>query len=572
VTLCCCGCWQASLRYLPSSCPVLPGTGQLGEKLPTKDLLFDSVPPAHLWLFPFVLGSGDCLRIQVLIRVVVNELAGILLMLLIRNFDDPGAGDFEVFHRSHLLSAGLSRAACRPPSLEDREHGVLACQNQAAACFDKPAEAVCYAEKAARDKPSWRDEELKLTVFQGVARRFGASGLHFRKSASPSALHTRVRILHSRDVYKSFKYRLYPTAKQQALLDGQLAEACRLYNAALQERRDAWKMRKTSITYSQQSKQLRDIRACADLRLANYSSCQDVLRRVDKTFQSFFRRIKKGQKAGYPRFKPQSRFHSYTFPAYGNGCKLRENKKLYIMGVGELKVKLHRPVAGRIKTVTLKREGGLWYVCFGAEAPQPSPLPATGALTGIDVGVSSFAVLSDGTAIRNPRYYQTAQMRLRRVQRKVCRRKKTSNRRRKAVQQLTRVHRHIKNQRNDFHHQVARKLINQYDVIAYENLNITGLARGRLAKPITDAGWGGFLRMLSDKAAEAGREIIRVNPHGTSQRCLCGARVAKTLAVRWHYCPRCQLSVPRDQAAALEILRLGLSRREQTRLSGVCVS
>jgi putative transposase len=365
-------------------------------------------------------------------------------------------------------------------------------------------------------------------------------------------------------VRKAYKYRVYPTKKQAVLLDEQLAEACRLYNAAVQERRDAWKMRKTSLSYYQQAKQLRDIRAAGDLSLANYTSCQDVLRRVEKTFQSFFRRVKQGKIAGYPRFKSVTRFHSYTFPKYGNGCQLRQNKRLHIQGVGELKVKLHRPVAGRIKTVTLRRDCSRWYVCFNVEIDLPPPLPATGNATGIDVGIESFAVLSNGTTIKNPRYYQTAQAKLRRVQRKVCRRKKASNRRRKAVQQLTRVHHHIKNQRSDFHHQVARQLINQYDVIAYENLNIKGLVRSRLAKPIADVGWGRFLATLSDKAAEAGREIVRVNPNGTSQRCICGAPVPKTLAVRWHHCPRCQLSVPRDQAAALEILRLGLSRREVT--------
>jgi putative transposase len=365
-------------------------------------------------------------------------------------------------------------------------------------------------------------------------------------------------------VRKTYKYRLYPTAKQRALLDEQLAEACRLYNAALQERRDAWKMWKTSLTYFQQCSQLRDIRAAGDLTLANYMSCQDVLRRVERTFHAFFRRVTAGQKAGYPRFKPVTRFYSYTFPKYGNGCKLRENKKLYIMGVGELKVKLHRPLEGQIKTVTLTKSCGKWDVCFSVVMPDPSPLPTTGRVTGIDVGVASFAVLSNGTTIHNPRYYETAQAKLRRVQRKVCRRKKASNRRRKAVLHLSRVHTHIKNQRRDFHHQVARKIINQYDVIAYENLNIKGLARSRLAKPITDVGWGSFLSMLSDKAAEAGREIIRVNPHGTSQRCICGALVPKLLSDRWHHCPGCQLSVPRDQASALEILRLGLSRREVT--------
>jgi putative transposase len=357
---------------------------------------------------------------------------------------------------------------------------------------------------------------------------------------------------------------LYPTAKQRALLDEQLAEACRLYNAALQERRDAWKMRKTSITFRQQSKQLRHIRAAGDLTLPNYMSCQDVLRRVDATFQSFFRRVKAGKIAGYPRFKGVTRFHSYTFPTYGNGCKLRENKKLYIMGVGELKVKLHRPLVGKIKTVTLTKSCGKWDACFSVVMPDPSVLPQTGKVTGIDVGITSFAVLSDGTAIKNPRYYQAAQAKLRRAQRRVCRRKRTSKRRRKAVQQLARVHQHIKNQRSDFHHQIARQLINKYDVLAYENLNIKGLVRSRLAKPIADVGWGNFLTMLSDKAAEAGREIVKVNPMGTSQQCICGALVPKTLAVRWHHCPTCQLSVPRDHASALEILRLGLSHREVT--------
>jgi putative transposase len=388
--------------------------------------------------------------------------------------------------------------------------------------------------------------------------------LKFPRYCSPISLALIPLVRHAQYVRKTFKYRLHPTKKQAALLDDQLAAACRLYNAALQERRDAWKMRKTSITYYQQQNQLRDIRAAGDLTLANHMSCQDVLRRVDRTFQAFFRRVKAGQKAGYPRFKAQSRFHSLTFPKYGNGCKLRENKRLYIQGVGELKIKLHREVTGCIKTVTLKKSCGKWDVCFSVEAPLPAPLPATGNATGIDVGVASFAVLSDGTSIKNPRYYQTAQAKLRRAQRKVCRRKKASNRRRKAVTQLTRVHQHIKNQRSDFHHQVARKLINQYDVLAYENLNIKGLTRSILAKPIADVGWGRFLAILLDKAAEAGREIVRVTPHGTSQRCICGTAVPKLLSERWHHCPRCQLSVPRDHAAALEILRLGLSRREVT--------
>jgi putative transposase len=155
--------------------------------------------------------------------------------------------------------------------------------------------------------------------------------------------------------------------------------------------------------------------------LANYMSCCDVLRQVENTYQTFFRRVKAGKKVGYPRFKAQSRFHSYTFPKYGNGCKLREHNKLYIMGVGELKVKLHRPIAGEIRTVTLTKSCGKWYACFSLILPSPDPLPATGNATGIDVEIASFAVLSDGTTIKNPRYYQTAQAKLRRVQRRVSR-------------------------------------------------------------------------------------------------------------------------------------------------------
>jgi putative transposase len=348
------------------------------------------------------------------------------------------------------------------------------------------------------------------------------------------------------------------------LLDEQLAEACRLYNAAIAERRYAWNMCKTSVSCNQQAKQLKYIRAAGDLRLANYMSCLDVLRRVDRTFQAFFRRVKAGKIAGYPRFKPQSRFRSVTFPQYGNGCKLRANKRLYIMGVGEVKVKLHREVSGEIRTVTLTKSCGKWYGCFSVITPSPDPLPETGTVVGIDVGVSSFAVLSDGTAIKNPRYYEITQAKLRRVQRRISRRRKTSNRRRKTVKQLQQVHTHIKNQRSDFHHQLSRKLVNQYTVIVLEHLNIKGLVRGMLTKPIADVGWYHFLTMLSYKAAEAGREIVKVNPKGTSQRCICGAHVQKTLRDRWHYCPGCQLSVPRDHAAALEILRLGLSLREAT--------
>jgi len=207
---------------------------------------------------------------------------------------------------------------------------------------------------------------------------------------------------------KTFKYRLYPTGHQVQALDHQLGEACRLYNGALQERRDAYQYAGISLSYYDQANQLKAIRAGDGCDLANFSGSQDVLRRVDKAFQAFFRRVERGEVPGYPRFKSRFRYDSITFPSYGDGARLRDNGKLYVQGVGELKVKLHRVVVGRIKTVTIKREGGRWYVCFSVEMI-PAPDAVLYEDIGIDLGLTSFAVLSDGTVIDNPRCYRRAQ-------------------------------------------------------------------------------------------------------------------------------------------------------------------
>ena len=346
-------------------------------------------------------------------------------------------------------------------------------------------------------------------------------------------------------------------------LDGQLAEACSLYNAALQERRDAYRFSHVSINYYDQANQLKEIRANGDLALANFSCCQDVLRRVDKAFKGFFTRIKRGQKAGYPRFRAVSRYDSITFPSYGDGCRLLENGKLRVQDVGQIKLKLHRPIEGNIKTVMVKREAGKWYAVFSVEC-EAKPLEPSTDQTGIDVGLTAFATLSDGTEIENPRYYKGAQASLRRAQRKVARRKRGSNNRKKAVRELQRAHEHVRNQRADFAHKVARTLVTMFGLIVIEKLNVKGLAGGMLAKSVNDAGWSSFTEKLAYKAAEAGRVLVEVNPCGTSQRCVCGAPNPKTLSQRWHQCEVCGLSVPRDHASALEILRLGLSLLGET--------
>ena len=358
---------------------------------------------------------------------------------------------------------------------------------------------------------------------------------------------------------KTFRYRLYPSKEQVVLLASQLAEACFLYNAALEERREAWRMQQVSRTYYDQANQLKAIRAAGDLALANFSCCQDVLRRVDKAFNAFFRRLKAGQTAGYPRFRSWRRFDSITFPSYGDGCGLL-GKRLRIQGAGHIKVKRHRPVEGTIKTVTIKRSAGKWYVCLSVEVAA-RPLPHSEVITGIDVGLSSFAVLADGTEIANPTYYRKAQKVLRIAQRRVARRpNKRSKGRRKAVVLLQKANEHIANQRRDFHHQASRRLVNTYGLIAVEDLNIKGLASGMLAKAVHDAGWASFLDMLSYKAAEAGRTLVKVDPRGTTQRCSgCQATVPKHLGDRWHDCPGCGRAWSRDHNAALNILGLGLS-------------
>ena len=327
-------------------------------------------------------------------------------------------------------------------------------------------------------------------------------------------------------VRKMFKYRLYPTRPQTEALMVQLSEACRLYNAALQERIEAYRTHHKSINYYDQAAPLTEIRKAGDLGLPNCHCAQDVLRRLEKAFEAFFQRIKRGQKPGFPRFKSSRRYDSITFPSHGDGqtavqWSLRARRRQHQSEVAS-------PLHGKIKTVSVKRECEHWYVCFSVET-SVQPLPETKAAVGIDLGLSSFATLSDDAEIENPRLYRQAQKKLRRAQRRVARRKKGSKRRGKAVVLLRKIHQHIFNQRNDHHHKLARKLVQQFGKIFVEDLNIQGLSRGMPSKAVHDASWASFIAKLAYKAEEAGRQLVKVDPRGTSQRCPCGARVPKKL-------------------------------------------
>ncbi len=289
---------------------------------------------------------------------------------------------------------------------------------------------------------------------------------------------------------------------------------------------------------------------------------QDVLTRLDRTFQAFFRRIREGQTPGYPRFQGTTRYNAFTYKQFGNGATL-DNGFPVLSKIGRVAARRSRPIEGTPKTVTIIREADGWYVCFSCADVPTQSLPATGQQTGIDLGLESFATLADGTMIHTPRCYCTAERRLKTAQRRVARRKKGSNRRRKAVQLLAKAHLKVKRQRQDFHHTAALSLVRQFDTIYHEALQVGNMLKHHhLAKSIADAGWSQFLGILSFKAACAGRSVIAVNPAYTSQTCSgCGVIVQKGLSVRWHTCPDCGASLHRDHNAAKNIERLGQSLR-----------
>lgn len=333
-----------------------------------------------------------------------------------------------------------------------------------------------------------------------------------------------------------------------------------LYNAALEERREAYRRQGVSLSGYVQMAELKSVReARPEYASIHVHLLQDGITRLDRAFRAFFRRLKSGERAGFPRFRGRGRYSSFTFKdaKNRNGVRLcAGGKRLDLTGIGKIKIKLHRPTEGQLKQITVTLGGdGHWYACLCCDEVPEKPLPAIGAMVGVDVGITTFAALSDGTMVANPRHYEATQAKLRRSQRTLARRKnKRSNRRRKAVAVLRGQHAKIARQRLDFHHKTAADIVRRFDSIAVEKLNVAGLAKGRLAKQITDAAWAQFTTILASKAECAGREFIAVDPRGTSQECSgCGATVRKDLSVRVHSCPGCGLVLDRDENAARNI-------------------
>jgi putative transposase len=370
---------------------------------------------------------------------------------------------------------------------------------------------------------------------------------------------------------KTFKYKLKPTPEQEREL-GRVLGLCRhLYNTALEQRIVAYRRCGVTLTCYQQQAELTALKAALPEYAAIHSQVlQDVLARLEKTYQAFFRRVREGQTPGFPRFQGRNRYNSFTYKQFGNGATLdfasdivSDNGFLVLSKIGRIAVRWSRPIEGTPKTITISKEADGWYVCFSCADVPVQPLPAMGQETGIDLGIEAFATLSSGTRIFNPGWYRKAERALKTAQRRVSRRKKGSHRRRKAVNLLAKAHQKVRRQRQDFHHKIALQLVRANDTIYYENLQPANMVKNRhLAKSISDAGWGAFLIILAYKAVYAGRRIVAVNPAYTSQTCSgCGAVVSKGLSVRWHSCPDCGTSLHRDHNAAKNIERLGQSLR-----------
>lgn len=356
---------------------------------------------------------------------------------------------------------------------------------------------------------------------------------------------------------KAFKYRLYPTTPQVAELEQTLRLCRELYNAALEERNAAYKRCGVTLTGYDQKCSLLEVKdARPEFKRIHSQVLQDVVLRLDKAFKAFFARIKRGDTPGFPRFQGRNRFDSFTFPQAANtGVRFLENGRIAVHGIGgSLKVKWHRPLKGRIKTATLKREGQHWYIVFSVEYNN-TPLPVTDSNVGIDLGLNHFVVTSDGEFVDAPRLLRSVQKKLRVAQRSLSRKKRGSKRRGKQRARVAKLHTKITNQRRDFHHKVARRLVNEHQLIAVEDLNVRGLARTQLAKSVHDAGWSTFLSILETKAEDAGPQVVRVDPKYTSQDCsVCGYRAKHGLAVREFTCRGCGAFHNRDRNAAKNIL------------------
>jgi putative transposase len=367
----------------------------------------------------------------------------------------------------------------------------------------------------------------------------------------------------SESLRKAYKYKLKPTPAQERQLEQTVWRCRTLYNTALEQRITAYHRCGVTLTCYQQQAELPDLKAALPAYAEIHSLVlQDVLMRLDRAYQAFFRRVQAGGKAGFPRFQGRNRYHSFTYKQYGNGVRL-DNGFLVLSKIGRVAVRWSRPLDGTPKTVTISQEADGWYAIISCAEVPAQPLPPTGQETGIDVGLKVFLVTAQGVVFENPRHLRKAERSLAKCQRRVARRNTGSHRRKKAVVLLAKAHQDVRRQRLDFHHKTALALVRTNDTIYLEDLQVRNMVRNHaLAKSISDAGWAQFRTILDAKAACAGRRVLAVNPAYTSQECSgCGTLVRKSLSIRTHCCTACGLVMDRDENAAKNIQRAGQALR-----------
>jgi putative transposase len=388
-------------------------------------------------------------------------------------------------------------------------------------------------------------------------------------------------------VNKAFKYRIYPTRKQAGTLQFTLDRNRELYNAALEERKEAYRMSGISISYNDQSAQLPEIKEDRPEYKEIYSQIlQDTLKRVDKAFKAFFKRCKEGKTPGFPRFQGYDRYDSFTYPQIeklkGKPTVTIENGKVILPKIGHVKVKEHRPLEGKAKTCTIKREGDCWYIVFTCEVEARVKLPYTDLPIGIDMGLKYFMTDSHGDVVDNPRFFRKSRGRLKKKQQRLSKRRNKSGRRKRSAQLVGKGHKTVRNQRRDFHHKEARILVETFETIVFEDLSMYHMvrkpkpkqdadgkylpngaaAKSGLNKSILDAGWGSFIELVKHKAECAGVTVYEVDPRKTSQICSACHKEGehKDLSIRTHVCVHCGVVLDRDHNAAINILDRGLGR------------
>jgi len=387
-----------------------------------------------------------------------------------------------------------------------------------------------------------------------------------------------VKIPPAKLIRMSYKYRAYCNKETARNIHRWLWKCKQLYNITLMYREYQYKAKGKSVSNFDCYKPLIGKKTIIDglkwigLDEIPARTKQDVLSRADKAYKNFFNRVKKGIRPfGYPRYKKF--VDSFTLDiTIKDGidiptCWKLDGNLLTVKNIGVLKLRLHRPIIGRIKTVTVKRESDKFYVVFSCENVATTPLPTTGNQVGLDMGLTSFVADSDGVLVKNPKFLGHIQKRLRVVQRKLARCKRGSNRRKQVKKQLARLHLRVANKRKDYIYNVANDYAKNNDLVCVEKLNIKGMTagKGRLNRHIMDSAWGGFLFQLEYKCNIYHRTFVAVNPKNTTQMCSnCGNIPEKklTLRDRIYVCEACNFESKRDVNAANNILARGLEKNE----------